>query len=102
VTVYLPTVEEVNLQDEEATLPTGRKRLVGLQDTVRPEVDTEEATFTKPEKLPRLTKLRDVVAEDPAAKTRDEGVAETPKSTTFIEMTTLCETEPLVPVTVIV
>jgi hypothetical protein len=47
-------------------------------------------------------KSREVVAEDPAANTREVGVAETPKSTTFIEMTALCETEPLVPVTVIV
>ncbi len=89
MTVYVPIVEEVNLQDEEATLPIGRKRLVGLQDTVRPEVDTEDATFTKPEKPPRLTKLRELVAEEPAAKTRDAGVAETLKSTTFIEMMAL-------------
>jgi hypothetical protein len=100
--MYVPIVEEVNLHDEEAMLPRGRKTVVGLQDTISPEVDTEDATFTKPEKPPRLTKSREVVAEDPAANTREVGVAETPKSTTFIEMTALCETEPLVPVTVIV
>ena len=98
----MPIVEELNLQEEEAILARGRKTVVGLQDTVRPEVDTEDATFTKPEKPPRLTKLREVVADDPAANARDVGVAETPKSTTFIEIMTLCETEALVPVTVIV
>ncbi len=68
----MPTVEEVNLHDEEAMLPEARKRLVGLQDAVRPDVATEEPTLTKPEKPPRLARSREIVPEEPAAKTMED------------------------------
>ncbi len=88
-TTYVPVVEEANLQDEEAVLPRGRKRIVGLQEAVRPEVETEAPMFTKPEKPPRLAKLREVVAEEPAAKTREDWVVEMLKSTMLTVTTTL-------------
>jgi hypothetical protein len=68
----VPTIEDVNLQEEEPILPAGKKRVVGLQVVARPGVDTEELTITKPEKLPRLAKLREIVPEEPAAKTMED------------------------------
>ncbi len=89
VTTYVPIVEDENLQDEEAVLPRGRKRLVGLQETMRPDVETKVATLTNPEKPPRLAKLREVVAEDPEAKSRESWLLEMLKSTMLTVTTTL-------------
>jgi len=72
VTVYVPIVEDENLQEEEPILPAGRKRVRGLQGAVRPDVETAEPTFTNPEKPPRLTKLREIVPEEPAEKMMED------------------------------
>ncbi len=98
----MPTVEDVNLQDEEAILPEGRKRLVGLQDAVSPDEETDVPMLTKPENPPRLAKSREFVPEEPDAKTMEDWLVDMLKSTTLTVTTTLWETEPLVPITVTV
>lgn len=90
------------MQDEDAILPRGRKRVVGLQETWRPDVETEDPMLMKPEKPPRLAKLREVVAEDPAAKERVVWLLEMLKSTMLTVTTILCDTLPLLPITVTV
>jgi hypothetical protein len=98
--LYAPAIDEVNLQFEETLLPIGRKRFVGLQDTVRVELETEGVRFTVPEKEPRLVNRTDEVADEPEAKTIEDGFAAIPKSTMLTVKLKLLETEPLVPVTV--
>jgi hypothetical protein len=98
--LYVPAVDEVNLQLEEILLPVGRKRLVGLHETVRVELETEGVRFTVPRKEPRLVNRTDELADEPAANTIEDGFAAMPKSTTLTVTLKLLETEPLVPVTV--
>ncbi len=102
VALYDPVVEEVNLQDEEPVLPAGRKRLVGLQDIVRLELEGEDTKLMLPEKPPRLVKMMEEVEEEPAARSRDDGLALIVKSTMLTVTVTEWETEPLIPVTVTV
>lgn len=90
----------MNLQLEETLLPIGRKRLVGLQDTMRVELETEGVKPTVPEKEPRLVKRTDEVADEPAANIVEDGFAAMPKSTMLTVTLKLLETEPTVPVTV--
>ncbi len=98
----MPDVEEENLQDEEPIVPAGRKRLVGLHDTIRLEPEAEITRFMLPENPPRLVNVTLDVAEEPAAKMTDAGFTLMSKSTTLTVTLTLWETEPLVPKTVTV
>ena len=85
----MPVVEDENLHDEEPVAPDNRKRLVGLQATMRLALDGEETRLMLPENPPRLVKVTLDVAEEPAAKTRDEGFTAIPKSTMLMVTLTL-------------
>jgi hypothetical protein len=100
--VYVPFIEEENLQDEEPLLPDDRKRLLGLQETNRFGLEGDAARLMLPEKPPRLVRVTLEVVEEPAAKMIDAGFTAMPKSTTLMVTLTLWETEPLVPMTVTV
>lgn len=85
----MPVVEDESLQDEEPVLPAGRKRLVGLQETMRLELEADDNRLMLPEKPPRLVKEILGVAEEPAAKTTDDGFAAMLKSTMLMVTFTL-------------
>lgn len=87
--MYVPFIEEENLQDEEPLLPESRKRLLGLQETTRFGLEGEAARLMLPEKPPRLVRVTMEVVEEPAAKRIDEGFTEMPKSTMLMVTLTL-------------
>jgi hypothetical protein len=88
------------LHDDELVLPAARKTVDGLQEMMRLGLEGEETRLILPVKPPRLVKVTLVVAEEPVAKTTDDGLAPMEKSTMLMVTLTLCETEPLVPTTV--
>ncbi len=88
------------MQDEEPVAPAERKRLVGLQEIMRLELEGEETRLMLPENPPRLVKATLDVAEEPAAKMTEAGFTLMSKSTMLTVTLTLWEMEPLVPRTV--
>ena len=74
----------------------------GFRDAVGPEGETVEERLTVPVKPPVLVREMLDVADDPGAMVIDEGLAEMRKSATMRLTEAECESEPLVPVTVIV
>ena len=81
-------------------MPAERNTVVGLQLIMRFGLDGEDTRFMLPVKPPRLVRVTLVVAEDPVAKTTDDGLVPREKSTMLIVTLTLWEMEPLVPTTV--
>ena len=87
---------------EVPVLPDDSETEAGFRDTVGPEGETVEERLTVPVKPPMLVNEMVEVADDPGAMVIDEGLAEMRKSATMRLTEAECESEPLVPVTVIV
>ncbi len=78
VTLYVPSVDEANVQVEVSEPPDVKETPVELQDTFRPvEGTTECARLTLPEKPPRLVRVIVDVPLDPDWKPTVDGLAET-------------------------
>jgi len=91
-----------NVRVEVPVLPDDSETEAGFRDTVGPEGETVEERLTVPVKPPMLVREILDVADDPGATVIDEGLAEMRKSATMRLTEAECESEPLVPVTVIV
>ncbi len=87
----------------EVADPPGPKGIVlGFREVRGPVGEEESVRVRVPEKPPRLLTVIVVVAESPCMMVKDDGLAVSWKSTTWTVIVTECESEPLVPVTVMV
>ena len=91
-----------NVRVEVPVLLDDSETEAGFRDAVGPEGETVEERLTVPVKPPVLVREMLDVADDPGAMVIDEGLAEMRKSATMRLTEAECESEPLVPVTVIV
>ena len=109
VTLYFPGGVRVVVETVMIEVPfllAGSTMLDGTKETVGPPAtpgDTEYESVTVPGKPPRLFRVMVDVADPPAGKVAGlMGEAEMLKSDKVTMKMTSCDTEPLVPVTVIV
>jgi len=91
-----------NVRVEVPVLPDDSVTVAGFRDAVGPVSETVEGRLIVPVKPPMLVNEMVEVADDPGAMVIDEGLAEMRKSATMRLTEAECESEPLVPVTVIV
>ena len=83
-------------------LPDDSVTVAGFRDAVGPVGETVEERLTVPVNPPMLISEIVDVADEPAGTLIDGGLAEMRKSATMRLTEAECESEPLVPVTVIV
>ena len=96
-------VDELKLQVDMAEIPEVKVTLVGVHEAVRPVKGvTDVDRVTDPVNPFRLVSVTVDAPDEPAGKVTIDGLAATLKSggaITLTLMVTLCDSEPLVPVT---